>query len=210
MAASSIEARAELVAKREIAAALGVTERTIERLVKRGMPVHLLRNGRPRFDVRQCRDWYLQPVELRRFRRATCSACGYRMHVEERFTSVPLPALCPRCGDGSLRVHGASHMSAAAQSYPLARRVLAADIEGRKRKRVLAVIAAYEDEGHAPSVREIAVRAKLVRSDGRPAIHLALAVLRRLEADGLLRVTWAQPGRARNRYEVLLDPASPS
>ena len=88
-----------------------------------------------------------------------------------------------------------------AERYPLARRMLAADIEGAKRKRVLAVIAAYHDEGHAPGVREIAERAKLGR--GAHDVPTLLALLRRLEADGLLLVEWATPP-ARNRYEVLL------
>jgi len=88
------------------------------------------------------------------------------------------------------------------QSYPLLRRVLAADIEGAKRKRVLAVIAAYHDEGHAPSVRKIASRAKLPASR-RDAGRVAIALLRRLEADGLVRIDWAT-SPARNRYEVLL------
>jgi DNA-binding MarR family transcriptional regulator len=88
------------------------------------------------------------------------------------------------------------------QTYPLARRVLAADIEGRKRKRVLAVIAAYLDEGHAPSVREIAVRSKLRR--GTRDVPTLMALLRRLEEDGLLRVERSTPP-ARNRYEVLID-----
>ncbi len=87
------------------------------------------------------------------------------------------------------------------ERYPLARRVLAADIEGAKRKRVLAVIAAYHDEGLKPSVREIAVRAKLRR--GARDVPTLLTLLRRLEADGLLRVEWATPP-ARNRYEVRL------
>ena len=93
--------------------------------------------------------------------------------------------------------------------YPLARRVLAADIEGRKRKRVMAVIAAFQDEGHAPSCREIAERAKLPR--GGRDVWLLLGLLRRLEADGLLQVTWAVPGQGRNGYEILLDrEAGPS
>lgn len=85
----------------------------------------------------------------------------------------------------------------ARQAYPLARAVLAADIEGAKRKRILAVIAAYHDEGREPSVREVASRAK-VRN-----IPTALALIRLLEADGLLRVEWAQPP-SRNVYEILL------
>jgi len=88
-----------------------------------------------------------------------------------------------------------------AQGYPLLRRVLAADIQGAKRKRVLAVIAAYHDEGHAPSLREIAERAKL--RQGKGAVPILMALLRHLEADGLLRVDWASPP-ARNRYEVRL------
>ena len=89
------------------------------------------------------------------------------------------------------------------QTYPLARRVLAADIDGSKRKRVLAVIAAYHDEGREPTVRDIGRRAKLVRADGHVKAKLVLMLLQRLEADGLLRVEWATPP-ARNRYEVTL------
>ena len=88
-----------------------------------------------------------------------------------------------------------------AQAYPLARLVLEADIEGAKRRRVLAVIAAYRDEGHAPSLREIADRAKLCQR--KRAVPTLMALLRRLEADGLLRVDWASP-LARNKYRVLL------
>ena len=90
-----------------------------------------------------------------------------------------------------------------ATNYPRARRVLTADIEGGKRKRVLAVIAAYQDEGDEPSVREIATRAKL------RGVPMLLALLRRLEADGLLRVEWATPP-ARNRYDILLSPDAPA
>jgi DNA-binding PadR family transcriptional regulator len=91
----------------------------------------------------------------------------------------------------------------APETYPLARRVLAAPIEGRKRKRLLAVIAAYQDEGYAPSVREIGTRAKVLRA-GKPHVPTVLVLLRRLEADGLLRVKWANAGKARNRYEVVI------
>ena len=90
------------------------------------------------------------------------------------------------------------------QMYSLARRVLAADVEGGKRKRILAVIAAYQDEGHAPSVREIGARAKLTRPDGHVKRRAVLLLLQRLEADGLLRVEWATPP-ARNRYELQVD-----
>jgi hypothetical protein len=90
----------------------------------------------------------------------------------------------------------------APQTYPLARRVLAADVEGSKRKRVLAVIAAYLDEGYAPSVREIAERAKV--PGARSRIPRTLALLRRLEADGLLRIESAPPP-GRNRYEIVLE-----
>ena len=69
------------------------------------------------------------------------------------------------------------------------------------------MIAAHLDEGSAPSVREIAVRAKLPR--GKRDVMLCVALLRRLEADGLLHVEWAdaKPATrppARNRYEVTL------
>lgn len=87
--------------------------------------------------------------------------------------------------------------------YPTARRVLSAQLDGTKRRRVLAVIAAFLDEEHAPSLREIAERAGL---DGwEQARHL----VKRLEADGLLAVKWAPRAAqrrygARNRYRVLI------
>lgn len=81
--------------------------------------------------------------------------------------------------------------------------MLTAEIEGRKRKRVLASIAAYHDEGDTPSVRQIGRRAKLTGVDGHVKVRLVLTLLQRLEADGLLRVDWAQPPE-RNRYEVLI------
>ena len=89
---------------------------------------------------------------------------------------------------------------ATATKYPTVARVLRASIEGQRRRRVLAVIAAYLDEGHAPSLREIAERAKV--DDWKRA----QALVKRLEADGLLRVEWVKtPHRSRrNRYEILV------
>lgn len=92
--------------------------------------------------------------------------------------------------------------SSQARSYPLARRVLAADVQGGKRKRVLAVIAAYHDECHAPSITEIATRAKIAGASRNARARMTLGLIRRLEADGLLRVEWASPP-ARNGYEIM-------
>lgn len=76
-------------------------------------------------------------------------------------------------------------------------------IEGEKRRRVLAVIAAFQDEGHQPSLAEIAERANLDRG-----WRQAQALVLRLERGGLLRVRWVgRGGQARwlrNRYELLL------
>ena len=95
-------------------------------------------------------------------------------------------------------------VSAMAASYPLARQVLKSGIEGAKRKRTLAAIAAYTDEGCSPSLREVAERANL-----RDWRH-AKVLIQRLEADGFVRVEWVQrPSRrwpnVRNRYEVITD-----
>ena len=88
--------------------------------------------------------------------------------------------------------------TATAPTYPTARRVLKAEMKGVRHRRVLAVIAAYQDEGHAPSLREIAKRAK-VQDWGT-----AQALIRSMERDGLVRVEWATNGVDRNLYEVLV------
>jgi DNA-binding PadR family transcriptional regulator len=83
--------------------------------------------------------------------------------------------------------------------YPSAARALRATVEGAKRRRLLVAIAAYQDEGHQPSVTELADRAKLT---GWRQVDI---LLRALEAEGLLEVDWSPPrrqGRRRNVYRL--------
>jgi len=76
-------------------------------------------------------------------------------------------------------------------------------IEGRKRRRLLALLAAYADASLEPSVNQLATTLKL---DPRKID----ALLDALERDGWIRVEWAgtgRPGRRsapgrRNRYEL--------
>lgn len=95
-----------------------------------------------------------------------------------------------------------------AARYPLAYAVLRLPMEGQKRRKVLASIAAFHDEGHQPALREIIKRAGLTRG-----IKEADRLLKRLEADGYLRIEWApRSGKGsgqgqRNRYEVVLPEA---
>jgi len=101
-------------------------------------------------------------------------------------------------------------MAAVAERYPTLARAVALPVEGEKRRKVLAAIAAFADEGYEPSLREIAERARL---DG--GWQKAEALVRRLATDGLLRVEWAtvRKGRrvvrvrSRNHYELILDSA---
>jgi predicted transcriptional regulator len=65
---------------------------------------------------------------------------------------------------------------------PKARAVARLDIEGNKRRKVLVVIAAYQDAGSTPSVRDIAKRCGL-----RDWRHVDV-LLKRLRKDGLLQV----------------------
>lgn len=99
-------------------------------------------------------------------------------------------------------------MNRVTTAYPLARRVLQSEIEGEKRKRILAVIAAFHDEGVQPSLREIAIRAKVARGTRKQHRHL-LALLRRLEEDGHLEIRWAtrveQELKKTNTYKVLIE-----
>lgn len=97
--------------------------------------------------------------------------------------------------------------------YALTKEVVRLPIEGRKRKLLLAAIAAFQDEGHPPSVRELIARTKLgVELRHHKAIRQIDGLLKRLEADGYLRIEWApadQTGpdpKQRNRYEVILPP----
>jgi hypothetical protein len=74
-------------------------------------------------------------------------------------------------------------------------------IEGTKRRKLLCLIAAYQDAGHAPSVRELAERIDGVRS-----VRQLDGLLRALERDEWLRVEWSSKGsRRRNVYTVRLD-----
>lgn len=64
---------ADSVTKRDVAAALGVSVRTVTRYMDAGLPYRRLRNGRPRFVLSECLEWYSQPRHS-------------------------LPSRCPRCG----------------------------------------------------------------------------------------------------------------
>lgn len=68
------DACGELVTKREIAAALGVCQRTVTRYMAAGLPFVRLRNGRLRFDVSACVAWYSRPLETSA---AQCARCGH-------------------------------------------------------------------------------------------------------------------------------------
>ena len=76
------------------------------------------------------------------------------------------------------------------------RRVAALPVEGHKRRKLLCLLAAYADAGEPnPPVRILAQRLHL-------PVRKVDALLRRLEADGYLRV--ARERDQRNRYELLL------
>ena len=68
-------------------------------------------------------------------------------------------------------------------------------ITGSKRRKLLCLIAAYQDAGHAPSVRQLAERIDGVDWRGVDAL------LKRLVADGWIEVRWAKHGQ-RNHYEL--------
>lgn len=89
-----------------------------------------------------------------------------------------------------------------APDYSVVLRVLRLRMEGEKRRKVLAVIAASQAEGTRPTLSEIAERAQL--SNGWLQ---ALVLIERLERDGVLRVEWV-PGKrkrsGRHRYELLI------
>jgi len=89
---------APLVTKREIAAELGVTERTIERWMHKGLPFLRLRNGWPRFEVVESRAWQLRPVESRRLLRAVCAGCGREGHVDQHLADIA-SLVCRACGE---------------------------------------------------------------------------------------------------------------
>ena len=88
------------------------------------------------------------------------------------------------------------------------RRAASLKVEGRNSRKVLCLLAACEDGGHTPSVQEIAKRVGLVapgasvRDRHRAARHVD-AILRKVEAQGLLRVE--RQRSERNRYQLLLD-----
>jgi len=92
------------VTRRELAAALGVTTRTIERYMAAGLPHVRLRNGRPRFDLSSCLEWQRRPVESMRLEPASCSTCGYAVHVDGHRIAAPLPSCA--CGAGPLHLVG--------------------------------------------------------------------------------------------------------
>jgi DNA-binding MarR family transcriptional regulator len=80
---------------------------------------------------------------------------------------------------------------------PNLRRALVAPVEGTKRRKVLATIAACLDVGRDdPSISELARRAKLSRL-------AVVAIVDRLERDGLLEVERGLQSVDRNRYSLL-------
>jgi len=95
----------ELVPKREIAAAIGVSERTIERwMATRGLPCERRRNGRVLFCVEACQAWCRQSGASAGVRRAVCAACGYTVHVDGHWIAEALPSCA--CGAGPLHLVG--------------------------------------------------------------------------------------------------------
>jgi len=77
------------------------------------------------------------------------------------------------------------------------RRAAALPIDGRKRRKVVCLLAAYADAGEPnPPVRLLAERLNL-------RVQAVDALLRRLEQDGHLRVERA--ANQRNRYELVLE-----
>jgi hypothetical protein len=80
----------------------------------------------------------------------------------------------------------------------LARRALCVDAGGRKRRKLLVLLAAYADAG----VEDPPLQA-LMRRAGIPTAHKADALLRTLETQGLIRVDWAAGRPRRNHYELL-------
>jgi len=87
-----------LATKRELAAELRVTERTIERWMVADMPYVRLRSGRPRYDLAACRAWQLRPVESRRLLRAGCAGCGCEGHLEQHLADIA-SVVCRVCGE---------------------------------------------------------------------------------------------------------------
>jgi hypothetical protein len=90
---------------------------------------------------------------------------------------------------------------------PMFRRVAALRIEGTKRRKMLALLAAYTDGGRpAPPVQELADRLGF-------RMPTTLGLLRRLEQDGFLIATKGGRGRrGRVRYRLRLpddEPAAP-
>ena len=83
-----------------------------------------------------------------------------------------------------------------------ARLALRVDAGGRKRQKLLVLLAAYADVG----VTDPPLKA-LMRRMGMPvdwkSIRQTDVLLRCLEAQGLVRVDWARGRPQRNRYELL-------
>lgn len=67
-------------------------------------------------------------------------------------------------------------------------------VEGSKRRKILALVAAYIDAGRDPSISELAARARLPRS-------AVIALVDRLESDGYLAIERAP--RRRNVYRLV-------
>jgi DNA-binding PadR family transcriptional regulator len=86
---------------------------------------------------------------------------------------------------------------------PLAKQALQLKLEGRKRRKLLVLLAAYADADVQPSARMLRERM------GDVSAGQVDALLKALERDGLIRVGWrAGPGEdpfhRRNTYELLM------
>ncbi len=104
-------------------------------------------------------------------------------------------------------VAGPLFQAAARTSLPSGKR-------DHERKRLLALLAAYQDAGHNPSIREVALRLGPAVGDYLTGSWHKRArridnLLRGLERDGVLVVHWPSPDQKRrqerNRYELRLD-----
>jgi SOS-response transcriptional repressor LexA len=80
-----------------------------------------------------------------------------------------------------------------------ARRALLVDAGGRKRRKLLVLLAAYADAG----VEDPPLQALMGRAGIRSS-RQADALLRALEEQGLIRVDWARGRPRRNHYELLI------
>jgi hypothetical protein len=87
-----------------------------------------------------------------------------------------------------------------------ARLALRTDAGGRKRQKLLVLLAAYADAGETPTVRVLIERmgGDLPDRWHGHRVRRVDALLRSLEDQGLIRVDWRPAGTTqRNRYELL-------